>query len=144
MRLTIEELEMLKELADELEEQHVETEKALQEDIGEKLLLVHCLKGRVFCFKTALQMPKTWKPKSSHRKSETYLHPSTTTRAPLINFGNLSCSFNRLFFSHNSSQVIIDAVPSYFSGNWTPSVLRHSLHKQNQRLRLLRLPRSCL
>jgi dynactin 1 len=36
MRLTIEELEMLKELADELEEQHVEAEKALQEDIGKK------------------------------------------------------------------------------------------------------------
>lgn len=34
MRLTIEDLEMLKELADELEEQHIETEKALQEDLG--------------------------------------------------------------------------------------------------------------
>lgn len=34
MRLNIEDLEMLKELADELEEQHMETEKALQEDIG--------------------------------------------------------------------------------------------------------------
>lgn len=41
MRLTIEELEMLKELADELEEQHVEAEKALQEEIGEDLLFVY-------------------------------------------------------------------------------------------------------
>lgn len=40
MRLTIEELEMLKELADELEEQHVEAEKALQEEIGEDSLFV--------------------------------------------------------------------------------------------------------
>ena len=35
MRITIEDLEALKELNDELEENHVETEKALQEDIGE-------------------------------------------------------------------------------------------------------------
>jgi dynactin 1 len=43
MRLTVEELEMLKELADELEEQHVEAEKALQEDLGEIKLLTRCL-----------------------------------------------------------------------------------------------------
>jgi dynactin 1 len=34
MRITIEDLESLKELNDELEENHVETEKALQEDLG--------------------------------------------------------------------------------------------------------------
>lgn len=34
MRITIEDLEALKELNDELEENHVETEKALQEEIG--------------------------------------------------------------------------------------------------------------
>ncbi|KIK63885.1 hypothetical protein GYMLUDRAFT_40972 [Collybiopsis luxurians FD-317 M1] len=34
MRITIEDLEALKELSDELEENHVETEKALTEDIG--------------------------------------------------------------------------------------------------------------
>ena len=34
MRITIEDLEALKELNDELEENHMETEKALQEDIG--------------------------------------------------------------------------------------------------------------
>jgi dynactin 1 len=32
--MTIEDLESLKELNDELEENHVETEKALQEDLG--------------------------------------------------------------------------------------------------------------
>ena len=37
MRITIEDLEALKELNDELEENHVETEKALQEDIGPSL-----------------------------------------------------------------------------------------------------------
>jgi hypothetical protein len=35
LRLTIEELEQLKELADELEEHHVETERALEEEVGE-------------------------------------------------------------------------------------------------------------
>lgn len=35
MRITIEDLEALKELNDELEENHVETEKALHEDLGE-------------------------------------------------------------------------------------------------------------
>lgn len=35
MRITIEDLEALKELNDELEENHVETEKALLEDIGQ-------------------------------------------------------------------------------------------------------------
>ena len=34
MRITIEDLEALKELNDELEENHIETEKALQEEIG--------------------------------------------------------------------------------------------------------------
>jgi dynactin 1 len=36
MRITIEDLEALKELNDELEENHVETEKAMQEDLGEE------------------------------------------------------------------------------------------------------------
>ena len=35
MRITIEDLEALKELNDELEENHVETEKALNEDLGQ-------------------------------------------------------------------------------------------------------------
>lgn len=34
MRITIEDLEALKELNDELEENHVETEKAMQDEIG--------------------------------------------------------------------------------------------------------------
>ena len=33
--MTIEELEQFKKLADELEEHHVETERALEEEIGE-------------------------------------------------------------------------------------------------------------
>lgn len=36
MRITIEDLEALKELNDELEENHVETEKQLNEDLGMK------------------------------------------------------------------------------------------------------------
>ena len=38
MRITIEDLEALKELNDELEENHIETEKAMQEDLGHFLL----------------------------------------------------------------------------------------------------------
>lgn len=34
MRIMVEDLEALKELSDELEENHVETEKALLEDLG--------------------------------------------------------------------------------------------------------------
>lgn len=34
MRITIEDLEALKELSDELEENHVETEKQLNEDLS--------------------------------------------------------------------------------------------------------------
>jgi dynactin 1 len=34
MRITIEDLETLQELNDEIEEDHVETEKALQKDLG--------------------------------------------------------------------------------------------------------------
>jgi len=40
MRITIEDLEALKELNDELEENHVETEKAMQEDLGEEAFLI--------------------------------------------------------------------------------------------------------
>lgn len=41
MRVVIEDLEALKDLNDELEENHVETEKALQEDIGENPCFEH-------------------------------------------------------------------------------------------------------
>ena len=44
MRITIEDLEALKELNDELEENHIETEKALQDDIG----VSKCLIGMSF------------------------------------------------------------------------------------------------
>lgn len=37
MRITIEDLEAIKELSDELEENHIETEKALHEDLGSSL-----------------------------------------------------------------------------------------------------------
>jgi hypothetical protein len=37
MRIAIEDLEALKELADELEESHVDAERALQEEIGRPL-----------------------------------------------------------------------------------------------------------
>jgi len=41
MRITIEDLEALKELSDELEENHIETEKQLYDDIGiAKLCLI--------------------------------------------------------------------------------------------------------
>lgn len=40
MRVVIEDLEALRELNDELEENHIETEKALQEDIG--MIFVPC------------------------------------------------------------------------------------------------------
>lgn len=41
MRITIEDLEALKELNDELEENHVETEKAMQEDLSKYPSLSH-------------------------------------------------------------------------------------------------------
>lgn len=68
MRLTVEELEMLKELADELEEQHVEAEKALQEDIGEIILHRRCLGGQCIM---ALQIRKIWRYTSSRIRSRT-------------------------------------------------------------------------
>lgn len=37
MRVAIEDLEALKELNDEIEENHVEAERAMQEEIGESL-----------------------------------------------------------------------------------------------------------
>ena len=40
MRIVIEDLEALKELNDELEESHIDTEKSLQEEIGPVLHLV--------------------------------------------------------------------------------------------------------
>ena len=41
MRINIEDLEALKELNDELEENHIETERALNEDLGEYLPRVY-------------------------------------------------------------------------------------------------------
>lgn len=43
MRITIEDLEALKELSDELEENHVDTEKAMQEDISERIIVVYSI-----------------------------------------------------------------------------------------------------
>lgn len=40
MRITIEDLEALKELSDELEENHGETEKQLHEDLGKTFCLM--------------------------------------------------------------------------------------------------------
>ena len=39
MRITIEDLEALKELNDELEENHIETEKSLMEELGKTVKL---------------------------------------------------------------------------------------------------------
>jgi dynactin 1 len=47
MRITIEDLESLKELSDELEENHMETEKQLHEDLGTFLVLGHCLQAMI-------------------------------------------------------------------------------------------------
>ncbi|KAG6812629.1 hypothetical protein H0H92_001712 [Tricholoma furcatifolium] len=41
MRITIEDLEALKELSDELEENHIETEKQLHEDLNQKDMQIH-------------------------------------------------------------------------------------------------------
>ena len=41
MRITIEDLEALKELNDELEENHMETEKQLHEDLGKLCATFH-------------------------------------------------------------------------------------------------------
>lgn len=46
MRMAVEDLEALKELADELEENHVETEKQLQAEIG-KGYSVHSVEHRI-------------------------------------------------------------------------------------------------
>lgn len=44
MRITIEDLEALKELNDELEENHLETEKIMQDDLSElSCILNHCI-----------------------------------------------------------------------------------------------------
>jgi len=56
MRITIEDLESLKELSDELEENHVETEKQLYDDIGNACkfhpdnLLTFCQSNAIFKF----------------------------------------------------------------------------------------------
>jgi hypothetical protein len=41
MRVSIEDLEALKELNDEIEENHVEAERAMQEEIGAHALILH-------------------------------------------------------------------------------------------------------
>ena len=48
MRITIEDLEALKELNDELEENHVETEKALQEEIGLLAFILYSLSSNYY------------------------------------------------------------------------------------------------
>lgn len=40
MRITVEDLEALKELSDELEENHTETEKHLHEEIGSVMTII--------------------------------------------------------------------------------------------------------
>lgn len=56
MRITIEDLEALKELNDELEENHMETEKAMQEDLGQchVCLLIHEFWANVTCQTTRI------------------------------------------------------------------------------------------
>lgn len=49
MRIAVEDLEALKELNDELEENHIETEKQLQEEIGQYLLQESVRGARGIC-----------------------------------------------------------------------------------------------
>ena len=64
MRITIEDLEALKELSDEMEENHLETEKALQEDIGIYQAWCHILVDTL----TMLQMRGTSSSANKRRR----------------------------------------------------------------------------
>ncbi|KAH9043663.1 dynein associated protein-domain-containing protein [Lactarius pseudohatsudake] len=55
MRITIEDLEALKELAEELEENHVETERAMQDEINEKDVQLAELQQRIETLEEACQ-----------------------------------------------------------------------------------------
>jgi len=67
MRIAIEDLESLKDLNDELEENHVETEKQLQEEIGE-----------FFCFPSSLSSSS-----SSRRLTVLSFHSRRSSRPPV-------------------------------------------------------------
>ena len=92
MRITIEDLEALKELNDELEENHVETEKALNEDLG-----LCCSSGMAPTILIVSQRSATWRSKSSSARSNATKRPAKILRAPSPSSGSLCSTCNRVF-----------------------------------------------
>lgn len=91
MRITIEDLEALKELNDELEENHVETEQAMQEEISKHTRIA----GEEFQADFVLQTPRITTYANKHGRSRAWRKRARTLRARLYNSASLSCSYKR-------------------------------------------------
>ena len=91
MRITIEDLEALKELNDELEENHVETEKALQEEIGWLTSIPYSLSTN-----HRVQMRRIYRFTSNLVRSKVSRRHARISRAPLSNSESLSSRSRRM------------------------------------------------
>jgi hypothetical protein len=92
MRITIEDLEALKELNDELEENHLETEKSLQDEISAIIL---CAPFYLSVLKLDIQSKRKRRFVSTRRRSPTLRRHAKTWRARLANSVIWSCNCRR-------------------------------------------------
>lgn len=94
MRITIEDLEALKELNDELEENHIETEKALQEEIGAYHVVAQQKRGRTDSW---LQTRRTPRSASTCKRYRRWKTPVKIWRTLLLSSESLCYSFKGNF-----------------------------------------------
>lgn len=96
MRITIEDLEALKELSDELEENHVETEKQFHEDLGS-------FSRQDFATlrpNMRLQKSRIQPSGNTHGRLKSWKKPALTTRILFSNSGTWCCNCRRVSILH--------------------------------------------
>ena len=93
MRITIEDLEALKELNDELEESHIETEKALQDEISKVVWLLRWHRAL-----KPVQMKRTSSLTFSSARLRHWKRRVSIWKVPLANLGNSSYSYRGMNF----------------------------------------------
>jgi hypothetical protein len=102
MRAAIEDLEALKELSDEIEETHVETEKALQEEIGAVYLPPNWVSSPPILVYISRQMRRTCGSLRTSEGSRLFRIRSLTMRTRFLSSEILSQPFRGMSLTSSS------------------------------------------
>ena len=140
MRITIEDLEALKELSDELEENHMETEKQLNEDLGASNFKI-CQWHAVWSSFTQ-QRRRRLRFENISEKSKVSKRHVSTMKAPSSNSENSSSNFKRSFLFFICCNVDVDYI-FWLTVNSTNCARKPKPPNPNRLRRLLEQRTSC-